>query len=154
MKIGVRGIDLIKHFEALRLAAYPDPASGGEPWTIGWGHTGGVKPTDRWTLGQADEQLRRDLMRFEIDVTSLLKRPTRQSEFDALVCFAFNVGADIDADAIAEGLGDSTLLRLHNLGDRLGTAKEFPKWDKAGGGEMRGLLRRRFTEAALYLEDA
>lgn len=153
MKTGPRGIALIKTFEQLRLAAYPDPRTGGEPYTIGWGHTGGVLRTDAISAERAEELFRLDLQRLEADVTSLLKRPSRQSEFDAMVTFAFNLGPDIDADEIAEGLGDSTLLRLHNLGDRLGSAKEFPKWDKAKGLEMRGLLRRRFTEAALYLED-
>ncbi|QEX18477.1 lysozyme [Hypericibacter terrae] len=154
MKLGPRGLALIKSFEQCRLTAYLDARAKDPRWTIGWGHTGPeVVAGLVWTQAQADAALVADLARFEADVTSLVRRDTRPSEFDALVSFAFNVGSDIDADTKPEGLGDSTLLYLHNQGLRLRAAREFPNWDRAGGAELRGLLRRRFAEAALYLED-
>ena len=67
---------------------------------------------------------------------------TTQHQFDALVSFAYNLGAD--------NLKTSTLLRKHNAGDHAGAAAEFGKWNKAKGQVMKGLTRRRAAEAALY----
>lgn len=64
--------------------------------------------------------------------------------------FAYNVGLDIDDDDIAEGLGDSTLLKKHRRGDYAGAAAEFAKWNKAKGKVLSGLTRRRAAEAAIY----
>lgn len=135
------GLDLIKRFEGLRLDAYPDPGTGGEPWTIGYGHTGGVKRGDRITQAQADAFLRQDVARFEEAVRKLAPKTT-QGQFDALVSFAFNVG---------EGaLRGSTLLRKHNEGDHAGARAEFGKWVNANGRRLEGLVRRRAAEAAMY----
>lgn len=151
MKISSNGIRVIQYFESCRLDAYPDPATGGEPWTIGWGHTGPeVKKGLRWTQAQADAQLLKDLERFEREVDGLLAvRPT-QGQFDALVSFAYNVGSDIDADKLPEGLGDSSLLRFFNAQDMRRAQAEFSKWVYANGKPMRGLKRRRAAEAALF----
>ncbi|MFQ2386766.1 lysozyme [Aeromonas dhakensis] len=146
------GISLMHYFETCKLSAYPDPGSkNGEPWTIGWGHTGPeVKPGLEWTQQQADSVFVDDLRRFERDVLSLVKVPLTQGQFDALVSFAYNVGSDIDADTIPEGLGDSTLLRKLNAGDYDGAAREFRKWNKNDGKVMRGLTRRRVAEECLF----
>ncbi len=120
------------HFEACVLRAYPDPGSKtGDPWTIGWGHTGpDVYKGLVWTQTQADAAFIKDIGRFEIDVNTLLGwRVVPQNHFDALVDFAYNVGSDIDADSIAEGLGDSTLLKKYLAGDIAGAANEFLKWN-------------------------
>ena len=90
---------------------------------------------------------------FEAGVARLVTRPIEQSQFDALVSFAFNVGLDIDAHRRAEGLGDSTLLALVNAVRDQDAAIEFVKWNKAGGRPLLGLTRRRLAEAQLYLED-
>lgn len=135
------GVELIKSHEGLSLKAYPDPGSGGEPWTIGYGHTGGVKRGDVITQSQADAFLRDDLRRFERAVSRLAPNTT-QNQFDALVSFAFNLG---------EGnLEKSTLLKKHNAGDYAGAAKEFIRWNRAAGKVLNGLTRRRTEEAALY----
>lgn len=139
--ISQAGLDLIKQFEGLRLKAYPDPATGAEPWTIGVGHTGGVRPGDVITEARADELLRQDVGRFEAAVNKLCP-VTTQSQFDALVSFAFNVGDG--------NLKDSTLRRMHNEGNYTGAAGQFARWDKANGKQMAGLARRRAAEAALY----
>lgn len=152
MKLSNNGKKLIKSFEKLELIAYPDPGTGGAPWTIGWGHTGPeVVPGLVWTPAQADAAFDRDVAQFERDVTSLVKVPVNQNQFDALVSFAFNTGSDIDADTIAEGLGDSTLLKKLNAGDYDGAANEFLKWNKSGGRVMNGLTRRRNAERTLFL---
>lgn len=152
MKTSEKGIALIKSFESCRLKAYPDPGTGGAPWTIGWGHTGPeVKQGLTWSQEQADKALLEDLRQFEQDVASLVKVKINQNQFDALVSFAFNVGPDIDADTIAEGLGDSTLLRRLNAGNYQGAADEFLKWNRAGGKILRGLTRRRAAERELFL---
>ena len=107
----------------------------------------------RITPEQAENLLRDDMQNFGKGVERLLRRSVKPSQFDALVCFAFNVGLDIDADAKAEGLGDSTLLTLVNAGRDQDAAIEFLKWNRAGGRALLGLTRRRLAEAQLYLED-
>lgn len=152
MKLSPNGERVMHYFEQCRLDAYPDPGSSdGHPWTIGWGHTGPeVVRGLRWTQQQADAAFLADVARFERDVESLLKVVPTQGQFDALVSFAYNVGSDIDKDTIAEGLGDSTLLRKFNAGDFAGAKREFPKWNKNDGRVMRGLVRRRAAEQALF----
>lgn len=152
MRLSRNGIAVAHYFESCKLKAYPDPGSkDGKPWTIGWGHTGPeVVKGLVWTQAQADQQFLIDVARFERDVTSLVKVPLTQGQFDALVLFAYNVGSDIDADTIAEGLGDSTLLRKLNAGDYEGAALEFRKWNKNDGKVMRGLTRRRAAEECLF----
>ena len=140
-KIGAKGIALIKEFEGLSLKAYPDPATNGEPYTIGFGHTGSVRMGDRVTEEQAEGLLRHDLERFEKAVNALAPKTT-QNQFDAMVSLAFNVG---------EGnLKSSTLLKLHNAGDFAGAQGQFVRWNKAAGKVMAGLTRRREAEAKLY----
>lgn len=152
MKISKNGLNLIKTYEGLELTAYPDPGTGGAPWTIGYGHTGPeVHAGLVWTQQQAEQALASDVAQFERDVTSLVKVQINQNQFDALVSFAYNCGSDIDADDIAEGLGDSTLLKKLNAGDYDGAANEFPKWNKSGGKVMSGLTKRRNAERSLFL---
>jgi lysozyme len=156
-RVSQRGIDLIHSFESLVLSTYRDPGPTGLPITGGWGSTrdennrpfqlGRTEPKAYW-----DALFARDLAMFEDGVNLLVgTAPTTQNQFDALVSFAYNVGLDIDDDTIAEGLGDSTLLKKHLRGDHAGAAAEFAKWNKAKGRVLRGLTRRRAAEAALYL---
>lgn len=148
--INQAGLDLIRSFEKLRLHAYM-PTPNDRP-TIGWGHTRGVKMGDTCTPAQAEAWLAEDVAQFERDVESLVKVPVTDNQFSALVSFAFNVGSDIDQDTIAEGLGDSTLLRKLNAGDYAGAAAEFRKWNKQAGRVLNGLTRRRAEEADLFLD--
>lgn len=147
------GVALMHSFESCKLKAYPDPGSkDGKPWTIGWGATGpGIGPGLVWTQEQCDARFAADLAKFEDGVTRLLGgAPTTQGQFDALVSLAYNIGLDEDADTIAEGLGDSSLLKKHKAGDYEGAARGFRAWRFNDGREMKGLLRRRLAEAALY----
>jgi lysozyme len=157
MRTSHRGVDLIHSFESLKLTAYKDPGSvNGLPITNGWGTTRGAdgKPIplgQLWTKEKADTLFARDLAEVEMGVNLLLAgKPATQNQFDALVCFAYNVGLDIDDDDKAEGLGDSTLLRKHLAGDYAGAQAAFASWVYNDGKKMNGLIRRRAEEAALY----
>lgn len=150
MKLSERGEALIKEFESCRLKAYQD---GGAVWTIGWGHTNGVKEGDTITQAEADSLFDTEIKIYEDGVNDLVEIPLTQNEFDALVSFAYNVGLDIDTDNTAEGLGDSTLLRKLNAGDLEGAANEFPKWSKDNGKVIAGLTRRRLAEQALFKKE-
>ena len=135
---------LIKESEGCVLKAYPDPATGGEPWTIGYGHTGSdVRPGKVIDQAEADRLLDEDVDLFERGVNRLVDVDLTQGQFDALVCFAFNLGLG--------ALQQSTLLKLLNAGDYEGAAKQFLRWDKAGGKVMAGLTKRRQAESELFL---
>lgn len=135
--------DLIKRFEGLELIAYPDPGTGGDPWTIGYGHTRGVKPGDRCTEAEAHTWLEMDLAWVVDAIHSRTKVELPQSVFDALCSFIYNVGAG--------AYGGSTLLRRLNAGEDPVPvlAQELPKWNKGGSGVLPGLVRRRDAEVAL-----
>ena len=143
------GLALIQRWEGCakrrsdgRFEAYPDPGTGGDPWTIGWGTTGrDVVPGLVWTQEQCDARFERDVQRFVREVqAALADAPTSQSQFDAMVSFHYNTGA----------IRKATLTRLHKAGDHAGAAAEFGKWVHAGGQRLTGLVRRRADEAALY----
>ena len=137
-QISATGLELIQRFEGLRLAAYRDAVG---VWTIGWGHTRTAKPGMVVTRNEAEDLLREDIARFETCVNAMA--PTlSQSQFDALVSFAFNVGCG--------ALSRSTLLRKILVGDLAGAANEFGRWNKAGGRVLTGLTRRRAAERELF----
>lgn len=145
MPISEAGLALLRKHEGLRLKAYPDPASGGDPWTIGYGHTRGVKRGDQITLEQAEAFLREDAAEAENAVLRLVERPLTQGQHDALISFVFNVG---------EGnFAKSTLLKLINAGEMSRAADEFSKWTLAAGKRMPGLVKRRSEERHMFLSD-
>ena len=111
MKTSEKGLTLIKSFETCSLVAYPDPGTGSEPFTIGWGHTGDVKPGDKITQAEADRLLKKDIETAEKAVSKLVKVPLTQNQFDALVSLTFNIGAG------KQGFAGSRLLRLLNEGN-------------------------------------
>ncbi|MEO6388751.1 MAG: lysozyme [Croceibacterium sp.] len=147
--IGDAGISLIKHFEGcarLRadgvFEAYPDPGTGGAPWTVGWGATGpDIGPGTCWSQAQCDARLLSDLARYSAEVAGVLgNAPTSQWQFNALVSFHYNTGA----------IARATLTKRHRAGDFAGAQREFARWNRAGGRVLAGLVRRRAAEAALY----
>lgn len=143
MKASLRCVKLVQDSESCKLKAYPDPASGGEPWTVGWGHTGpDVGPGTMWTQERADAALAADLGVFTDGVLRLTKGRVTQGQLDALVSFSYNEGL--------KKLGGSTLLALHNEGRFDEAAKEFDKWVYADGKKMSGLITRRAKEEVLY----
>jgi GH24 family phage-related lysozyme (muramidase) len=148
MRTSQAGIDLIHSFEGLRLKAYPDPGTGGKPWTIGWGSTTDeqgrpIEPGTVWTRERADARFRKHLVQFEQEVRDALgDAPVTQNQFDAMVSLAYNIGC--------AAFRKSTLVRKHRAGDYEGAALEFVRWNRAGGKVMRGLIRRREAEARMY----
>jgi lysozyme len=143
MQTSDRGLDFIRHHEGLETQAYPDPGSSdGHPWTIGVGHTKGVKKGDTCTVEEAMEWLRDDVVGAETAVLRLVNVPLSQAEFDALVSFVFNVGAG--------AFEKSTLLRMLNDEDREGAAAQFKRWNKNDGRVMAGLTTRREAEAKMF----
>lgn len=152
MKASKNCIEVLHYFESCKLEAYPDPGSvDGNPWTCGWGTTGSdIKHGVVWTQAYADKRFEKSLEGFEKGVLQLVKVPLTQGQFDALVSYSYNVGLDIDIDNVAEGLGDSTLLKLLNNTDYVGAASQFLKWNKNDGKVMLGLTRRRVAEKALF----
>ena len=146
--VNQKGIDLIKSFEGLVLKAYVDPATGGEPITIGYGTTiypNGVKVKmgDKCTVEEATAYLVSDINKFADRVKPLIKKNINHNQFAALVSFAYNVGVG--------NLSKSTLLKLVNQNPADKSIElEFLKWNKAAGKVMNGLTRRRQAEAKLY----
>ena len=141
-RTGAQGIDLIKHFEGLRLQRYLDAV--GKP-TIGYGHL--ILPHEHFDrpLSEAEAQalLRRDLRGAELQLCKLVRVPITQQQFDGLMSFVFNLGAG--------RLRSSTLLRYLNAGSPAHAADQFLVWNKAGGKPLAGLTRRRQAERKLFL---
>lgn len=142
------GLDLVRGFEGLRVDAYRCPAG---VWTIGYGHTGDVRPGQRITAEQAEQLLRDDLAACGEQVERQIAMPLTDCQFAALVSFAFNVGAG--------ALRGSTLRRRLNQGDYECVPSELARWDKATDPRtgrrvsLAGLVRRRAAEGELWLRD-
>ncbi|ELT3493446.1 lysozyme [Citrobacter freundii] len=145
MEMSKNGMALLKSFEGCELTAYQDAVG---VWTIGYGWTqpvNGVPVGKGMTITQAtaDSLLSSGVVQYEKGVTGLVKVAVNQNQFDALVDFAYNLGVN--------ALAGSTLLKKLNSGDFAGTADEFPKWNKAGGKVLNGLVKRRAAERSLFL---
>ncbi len=148
MKIPQEAIDLVKEFEGLRLDAYLDPAG---IVTIGYGYTNragygpGVKMGDKWTEDLAEEMLAVGLEKFAAEIKPLFKQQPNPHQFGAFVSLAYNIGTPAFAK--------STALKRWNAGDMMGCAEAMAWFNKAGGKVLRGLVRRREAEVALFLKD-
>ena len=143
MAINRATIKLISEFEGLRLEAYPDPGSrDGTPWTIGYGHTKGVKKGDVITKEQAIEFLKGDLKNAEYAVRKHVKPKLNDNQYGALVSFVFNCGATAFAR--------STLLKRINADKFDDVPAQLMLWVNNDGKRMRGLVRRRVAEVALW----
>ena len=137
MRISSKGVSLIKSFEGCRLKSYKCPAG---VWTIGYGHTAGVKEDDTITQAQADEYLRNDLAKYEKYVLNYdAIYHFNQNQFDALVSFTYNCGA-------------KNLKNLTQSGKRTiaQISEKLLLYNKAGGVVLRGLQRRRAAEKELF----
>lgn len=157
MKTGTSGRELIELYEGTgpvkggKCQPYVCPAGY---WTIGYGSRfladgTEVNPkTKGMTLEEAETLLQTTLSKYEAAVNRLVKVPLNQNQFDALVCFVYNLGE--------ANLGASTLLKYLNLGDYLGAADQFLVWNKGRvNGAMvtlPGLVKRRQAERDLFLK--
>jgi len=146
MRLDSKGYELIKTFEGLSLKPYL--CSAKVP-TIGYGntfYTNGVKVTMSdapITQEKANEMLKVIADSFALKVSKIVPSGLTQNQFNSLVSFAFNLGV--------QALTNSTLLRLVKINSNDGNiAKEFLRWNKAGGKVVDGLTKRRIKESALY----
>lgn len=139
--LSVQGVENVTGHEGLKYTAYPDPATGGKPWTICWGSTTAVYRGMTQTHAQCEQRLARDLWVAERAVQRHLRHPVRQGEYDALVSFTFNVG---------EGnLQGSTLLKMTNAGQWPANCQQYARWVYANKKKLKGLEVRRYDEAQL-----
>ena len=143
MSMSHTGLKMMMQAEGLRLEAYRCPAN---VLTIGYGHTG-TDVTEGMTINEAQSvELLRDDVRFaEIGVRSYTTVPLTQSQFDALVDFAYNCGIG--------AMRGSTMLKKLNSRDYLGASEELLRWNRAGGKVMAGLTKRREAEKEMSLGD-
>lgn len=135
--------DFLKSKERFRPTAYAaTPAERAKGiWTIGWGHTKGVKEGDTCTMAQAIEWLHDDTAEAVLEVCKLVHVPLTQPQFDALVSLVFNAGPE----PLLKTMGHKL-----NAGDYAGAQAEFTKWDHQRGKWVRGLDIRRDEEAARF----
>ena len=149
MRCSIKGREMIKSFEELSLKAYHGKCDRAGVYTIGWGHTKGVKPGDVITRQQAEKFFNDDLEPVEktlnADLVTGRPRPlVNQNQFDALCSFVFNEGAGHYLD--------STLRRKIRQGDLIGAAGEFKRWIYSNHKIAPGLITRRDAERRLFLQ--
>lgn len=146
MKTNHSGLDIITHFEGFSSTPYKCPAG---VWTIGYGSTrhpdgqpvtAATEPIDET---EALEWMAGDLADTEKQVAWLITAPLTENQFSALVSFTYNLGAG--------NLQSSTLRMKLNRENYDGAADEFPKWRRAGGEILAGLVKRRAAERSLFL---
>ena len=139
MQISEEGIALIKKFEGCRLESYLCSAG---VLTIGYGHTREVLEGAQITQGEADEMLWEDIKSFEGYVNDLVFVTLEQCQFDALVCWTFNLGAT--------NLAESTMLKKLNALEYAEVPYQMRRWNRARGKVLDGLVRRREAESLLF----
>lgn len=141
MRASQRLIDHIKKSEACVLTAYQDTAG---VWTIGYGHTAGVKNGDKITLYQAEQFLKEDIAKFE-PVANKCKGISTQGRYDAILDFIYNCGP--------KNWADSTLKKYIEGGRKTWEIQEqFLRWVNSGGKKQGGLVTRRIWEANRFNE--
>lgn len=141
MHISDRGVDLIAGYEGCRLEAYLCPAG---VWTIGYGHTEGVKAGDRLSSKEeAKKLLKRDLEKYGGYVNDFVEKgkitfSLNQNQFDALTSFCYNCGR-------------GNLQKLVSGRDADTVAQKMLLYNKGAGKVLPGLKRRREEESALFM---
>lgn len=141
MKTSKTGLNLIKRFEGFRAEAYKCPA---RIWTIGYGHTNGVKKGMVIDELKAETFLSIDVQKCEYAINTLVKTELNQNQFDALVSFIYNVGTGAFAK--------STMLKFLNAKHFPLAAGQFDRWNKVNGVVSKGLISRRNAEKKLFLK--
>ena len=146
MKTNKAGIEIIKHFEGYSSTVYADPI--GIP-TIGYGSIWDINGK-RLTMDHppiseevGEQLLKRELEHVERAIRHLIRVPLTENQFSAISSLAYNIGTS--------RLSSSTLRAKINREDYQGAADEFPKWRRAGGVILKGLVRRRAAERELFL---
>lgn len=140
MTTSVEGKRLIKDFEGLRLSAYRCPAG---VWTIGYGHTRGVKQGHVITKAQAEDYLVEDIAPIERELNTVGVN-FRQEQFDALVSWIFNLG-------LTNFRHSTMLIRISTNADDIEITDQLVKWVNVSKKPSLGLKRRRVAEANMFL---
>jgi len=141
-------LSIAKPFEGFEANPYPDPGTGAEPWAIGFGSTYDAfdKPvtseTPAISYSDACNLAMRDMHRAFQAIARDIAAPLTEHEIAAVMDFVYNVGAG--------NFKNSTLLRMINAKQYALAARQFERWDEAGGKVMAGLLRRRIAEEELF----
>lgn len=141
MKPSLALAEFVERWEGLRTRAYDD---GGGVWTIGIGHTRGVRPGDVCTEEQARAWLEAELDDFAVGLEQYIIREPTQQQFDALLSLAYNCGL--------EAIGNSGLMARFNARLDRECADRFLLWNKDNGKVVPGLSKRRAAERAIYLD--
>lgn len=137
-------LPLTKTWESCRLTAYPDPVSGADPWTVGWGATGpSIGPDTVWTQVQADADLESRLNQIYVEIAPHCPAGATAVQIGACMDFAYNEGI--------HAFLTSTLLAEWRAGNVAGAAAQFLRWDIAGGHVVQGLENRRADERRIFL---
>lgn len=142
MNISEKGLQLLKHYEGCELNAYRCSAG---VLTIGYGHTKGVTEDMVITQEEADQMLQDEMPEYEGYINDMVTVELNQDQFDALVCWVYNLGSG--------NLASSTLLKVLNEGDYEAVPEQMKRWNKAGGKVLNGLTKRRDSEAKLFCSE-
>lgn len=145
---------LIREFEGYREEAYPDPLTGGEPWTVGYGTTKysnnrKVKPGDKLSVEKAEKELnsyveRRIIPKLEKSIPTWGKMNDNQKA--AIISFAYNLG-----EFFYGKKGFSTITRCLGDEEKWGDVPAaLELYRNPGSNVEKGLLRRRRAEGALW----
>lgn len=146
MQISEEGLSLIKKFEGCPVDqdgncySYQDVVG---VWTIGFGRTKDVKEGDKMTKEEAVYLLEEEMMEYEGYINDLVEVPLEQNQFDALVSWVYNLGSG--------NLQSSTMLRVLNEGKYEEVPAQIRRWNKAGGEVYEGLVKRRESEAVMFM---
>ncbi|MEH7909883.1 lysozyme [Rhizobium laguerreae] len=143
--VAAMAVALVGSLEGLRQNAYPDPATRGQPWTICYGSTNGVKPGDRKTVEQCKALLSLELQTYAAGIARCVKVPLPDARFVALTSFSYNVGV--------KAACGSSAVKLINQGKTAEGCEALLKWNRAAGIVFPGLTRRRQKERQFCLED-
>lgn len=140
MRISDKGIELIKTFEGCKLTAYRDSVG---VWTIGYGHTRGVRRGDVISMSKAIDYLREDLIPVEREINNM-GVSLQQGQYDALCSWIFNLGV---------GNFRSSTMRKYILARKSSDeiTAQMIRWHRAGGKPLLGLKRRRVAEANMWV---
>lgn len=141
-------IALITGFEGVRLKAYPDPATGGKPWTICMGQTQGVHPGMVKTLAECKADLYRELPKYAAPIAQCAKVPLPDKRFIALTSLAWNIGPG----KVCHAKRGPSVMDLLNAGKVQAGCDKFLEYVYAAGVKWPGLVKRRTKERALCLE--
>lgn len=144
--ISAQGLALIQELEGFQAEPKQLPTGG---WVVGYSHVRAEEPGEAVNENDATDLLTQDLASYETLVNTLVTQPLTQTQFDALVSFAFSVGA--------EAFGKSQVLRRVNASDYVSAACAMDAWRKSDvSGELvviDALVRRRTAEKALFLKE-